>query len=247
MGIVKSRGFTIIEVMLFLAVSGALAVAILVGSGVSIGQQRYRDSVNSLEEFIQSQYSNVTNVINDRDQTWTCDSTGKVSSDSVGTGQPRGTSDCVLLGRFITIDPSGTKLSSADVVGYANPNAPDATSDILEFQTNYKLSISPINQETDVVGWGAQVVKPKTTTPMPISMLILRSPLSGAVVSFVVNGVQTDPNSMIAAANMNQVTNLCVNATAGTFEGSRLAVQIGAYATNQGAIQIVPGTANICD
>ena len=54
MDIVKSKGFTIIEVMLFLAVTGALAVAILVGSGVAIGQQRYKDSVNSLQSFIQS-------------------------------------------------------------------------------------------------------------------------------------------------------------------------------------------------
>jgi len=247
MGIVKSRGFTIIEVMLFLAVTGILGVAILVGSGVAIGQQRYRDSVNSLQEFIQSQYSSVTNVVNDRDSAWTCDTTSIVSSDTVGTGQPRGTSDCVLLGRFITIDSTGTKLSSANVVGYVDPNAPNASSDILELQTNYKLSISPISQGTDVVSWGAQVVKPKTMIPMPISMLILRSPLSGAVISFTANGVQTDLNNMITAANMSQVTNLCVNANAGTFEGTRLAVQIGAYATNQGAIQVLPGTANICD
>lgn len=247
MDIVKTKGFTIIEVMLFLAVTGVLAVAILVGSGVAIGQQRYRDSVNSLQSFIQSQYSEVTNIVNDRDQAWTCDSTGTVSNNTTGTGQPRGTSDCVLLGRFITVDSTGTQLTSANVVGYTSPSAMDAASDILELQSNYKLSVSPIGQETDSVSWGAQVVKPKTTTPLAISMLIVRSPLSGAVIAFTTTGVQTDPNSMVSAANMSRVTNLCVNADVGTFVGSRLAVQIGAYATNQGAIQIPPGTANICD
>jgi len=59
-------GFTVIEVMLFLAVTGLLAVGILVGSGVAIGQQRYRDSVNTLKSYIQQQYSEVTSVINNR-------------------------------------------------------------------------------------------------------------------------------------------------------------------------------------
>ena len=44
MGAKTQNGFTIIEVMLFLAITGMLAAAILVGSGVAIGQQRYRDS-----------------------------------------------------------------------------------------------------------------------------------------------------------------------------------------------------------
>jgi type II secretory pathway pseudopilin PulG len=247
MDIVKSKGFTIIEVMLFLAVTGALAVAILVGSGVAIGQQRYRDSVNSLQSFIQSQYTEVKNITNDRSQAWTCDSTGTVTNNITGTGQPRGTSDCVLLGRLITVDSTGRQLSASNVVGYASPNAVDAASDILELQTNYKLSISPIDQDSDSVSWGAQVVKPKTTTPMAVTMLIIHSPLSGAVIAFTATGAQTDPNSMVTAANMSRITNLCINADTGTFVGSRLAVQIGAYATNQGSIQIPPGNENICD
>ena len=50
-------GFTLVEAMLFLAITGLLTVGILVGSGVAISQQRYRDSVNSLKSFIQDQYS----------------------------------------------------------------------------------------------------------------------------------------------------------------------------------------------
>ena len=40
MGKQNTTGFTVIEVMLFLAVTGLLAIGILVGSGVAIGQQR---------------------------------------------------------------------------------------------------------------------------------------------------------------------------------------------------------------
>lgn len=247
MGIKRNSGFTIIEVMLFLAVTGALAVGILVGAGVSIGQQRYRDSVNTLKSFIQTQYSEVTNVVNDRDQTWTCNSTGNVTSGPLGNGQPRGTGDCVLLGRFITVDATGTKLTASNVVGYRNPSATTASSDILELQTNYILGVSPISQDTTDVSWNARIVKPKTTTPNPVSMLIIRSPLSGSVMTFTANGVQTNLISMVAIANTTQPRDLCVDADPGSFVGKRLEVQIGAYATNQGAIQIPPESTSICD
>jgi type II secretory pathway pseudopilin PulG len=247
MGSKTNNGFTIIEVMLFLAVTGALAVAILVGAGVSIGQQRYRDSVNSLKSFVQTQYNEVTNVVNDRDKNWTCDANGNVVSNQTGDGEPRGTSDCVILGRFITVDETGTKLSSSNVIGYRHPNATTAGSDIAELRTNYDLTLSPINPETTEISWGAQVVQSKTTTPMPISMLILRSPLSGSVMTFTQDGVQTNVANMIVVANTTGEKNLCVNAEVGSFVGKRLAVQISAYATNQGAVQIPPESASLCD
>lgn len=247
MGIKKSNGFTIIEVMLFLAITGALAVAILVGSGVSIGQQRYRDSVNSLQSFIQDQYSEVANVVNDRDQSWTCDSTAAVTQNSLGNGQPRGTSDCVILGRLITIDSTGTQLTATNVVGYPVPNAPIATSDLQEVQSDYTLGVSPINPETVSVDWGAQVVKPKTTTPMPMSMLIIRSPLSGSIIGFTSQGTQISLSNLVTAANMSQTQDLCVNADPGSFVGKRLEVQIEPYPTSQSAIQIPTESTSICD
>jgi type II secretory pathway pseudopilin PulG len=82
----SDRGFTVIEVMLFLAVTGALAVGILVGAGVSIGQQRYRDSVNSLKSTIQDRYNQTTNVVNSRGGAWVCDSSPTVTENPAGSG-----------------------------------------------------------------------------------------------------------------------------------------------------------------
>ena len=247
MGIKTQTGFTIIETMLFLAVTGMLATVILVGSGVAIGQQRYRDSVNSLKSYVQQQYSEVTNVVNSRDKSWTCDANGNaIEADALG-GQARGTSDCVLLGRYITVDETGTKLTSSNVIGYKASGATTAVNDILELTTNYKLTASPIDQDTVDVSWGAQIVKSKTTAPMPLSMLIIRSPLSGAVMTFTAEGAQQNPAAIIAAGNMTKKRDLCVNADAGSFVGRRLEVQIDAYATNQGAVQIPPESASVCD
>jgi type II secretory pathway pseudopilin PulG len=248
MGAKTQTGFTIIEVMLFLAVTGALTVGLLVGSGVAIGQQRYRDSVSSLQSYIQQQYNKVINVSNDRDKTWTCDSNGNVTRvDNPSAGEARGTSDCVVLGRLMTVDPTGTNLTSSVVVGYRNPNAVTQTSDIAEIATNYKLGVAPIDQDDESVNWGAQIVKPKTATPMPLSILVIRSPLSGTMLTFVKDGVQTNIGSMIDAANMTGQRDLCVNADAGSFVGRRMEIRIEPYASSQSSIQIPTESDSVCD
>lgn len=244
MGTYRQTGFTVIEVMLFLAVTGLLAIGILVGSGISIGQQRYRDSVNSVKSYIQQQYNEVANVVNGRNKGWTCDSNGTVSE--VPSGQARGTSDCVILGRYITVDATGTKLLASNVVGYRIPGAPVATSDVAEL-ANYRLSSSPIESETEEVPWGAQIVKQKTTTPQPFSFLILRSPLSGSIFTFTAEGEPANLATLVTVANTSNVGHLCLNADAGTFVGKRMEVRVDAQATSQSAVYIPEESDSVCD
>jgi type II secretory pathway pseudopilin PulG len=246
MGTKTETGFTIIETMLFLAITGLLAMGILVGSGVAIGQQRYRDSVNSLKSYIQQQYSEVTNVANDRGKTWTCDANGNVTAGDATSSEARGTSDCMVLGRFITVDASGKGLTASNIIGVRGAGA-TATSDIAEITSNYKLTASPVDTSTAEVSWGAQVVKEKTTTPMPLSILIIRSPLSGSVLTFTAEGVQTNLLGMVTAANMSTKRDICVNADLGSFVGKRMEVQVNAYASSQTAIQIPPESSSVCD
>lgn len=56
------RGFTLVEVSLFLAITAAIFVSIAVGTQNSIFQQRYNDAVQNFAEFLRSIYSQVTNV-----------------------------------------------------------------------------------------------------------------------------------------------------------------------------------------
>lgn len=58
------RGFTLIEVSLFLAITGVVFVSIAVGTQNSIFQQRYNDSVQNFSEFLRTVYSQVKNVQN---------------------------------------------------------------------------------------------------------------------------------------------------------------------------------------
>lgn len=248
MGAKIQTGFTIIEVMLFLAITGMLAAAILVGSGVAIGQQRYRDSVNSLQAYIQQQYNKATNVTNDRGKAWTCDSNGNVSQvENASAGEARGTSDCVVMGRLVTVDATGTNLTSSVVVGYRTPGAAVQASDIAEISANYKLGVAPIDKDDQSVSWGARVVKPKTTIPMPISILIVRSPLSGALLTFTKDGVQSNPGSMVDAGNISAQRDLCVSADAGSFVGKRMEIRIEPFASSQSGVQIPAESDSICD
>lgn len=60
------RGFTLIEVVLFLGLTSALFLGIAVGVQNSVFQQRYNDSVQSFAEFLRSVYSQVANVQNEK-------------------------------------------------------------------------------------------------------------------------------------------------------------------------------------
>lgn len=247
MGTTANNGFTIIETMLFLGIAGALTVGVFVGSGTAIGQQRYRDSVNSLKSFIQQQYSEVSNVVNGRDGSEACANAVVVQPPDSTTPQSRGTSECIMLGRYVVVDTSGTKISASNVVGYRTPGASEAASDILELTTNYQLGRSAIGREEVEIAWGATVVKQQTAQAMPLTMLILRSPLSGSIMTYTSEGVVADLKSMINVANSSSTRNLCVDAAIGSFVGRRMSVQISPFATSQGAIQIPPESTSVCD
>lgn len=243
------HGFTVIETMLFLAVSGVLAIGILVSSGIAISQERYRDSVTSLKSFLQQQYAEVTSVVNSRDSEWRCTDTGAVVPGGAADFEARGASECVLLGRYITIDETGTLLTASNVVAYRIPGADVAVSDLAEIMTNYRLGASPIDQEKQQVAWGSQIVKPKPASfePQPLSILIIRSPLSGALMTFSMENVQTNINTLVNDANRTTARNLCVNADAGSFMGDRIAVRLTANATSQGSVEVVPESERVCD
>lgn len=55
------QGFTIIEVILFVAISAALIVGLLLGVSSAIARQRYNDSVQDLADWLKTQYLAVSN------------------------------------------------------------------------------------------------------------------------------------------------------------------------------------------
>ncbi len=243
MGSTNTQGFTIIETLLFLGVTGVLAVGLLVGSGAAIGQQRYRDSVNSLKSTIQQQFSDVANTTNARSDDWSCDSSGNASQGP--GGQTRGTSDCVMMGRVLTIK-DGVTITASNVVGYRTAGATGAN-DIAELAM-YNMTPLTIDQDVTEMNWQSVVVQPHTATPASYTVLILRSPLTGSIKTFVVSNASTysNLNALVTAANQSNENILCVAAPVGTFIGSQMGVRISALANNQGAISIPLETEGVC-
>jgi type II secretory pathway pseudopilin PulG len=235
-----SSGFTIIETVLFLAVTGLLIIGVLTGVGSSINSQRYRDSVQSLQTTIQDQYSEVMSVRNETPaQTLRCDSNATVTVDV--SGNKRGQATCVLLGQYITSTSGGSQLSTARVVGYVDPSAAIDSNDLTNLR-QYALNIIPSSVQTYDVEWGARLFNPRTTNPLTLSVLIVRSPSSGIVRTFVDTTAAVpvrDIETLVSTAHLSQEARICVDG-AGLFANRMMGVLIPAGATSGSGVEVLP-------
>ena len=194
-----SSGFTIIEVILFLAISGALAVALLATFGGSISRQRFRDSIISTQAFVQSQYHETLNVVNNR-QAASC-SSGSGSTTSGDGSVVRGASACVVLGRALVFARDSAQVTMYSVLG-TEPIIPPTTTGP-ELLKEYKPGIDTSSAQTYTIPWGEKIssINPSTST----NILLLRSPDTGLVLTF---GGGTDLQNTISAGTHS--VNLCI-------------------------------------
>ena len=66
--IITKKGFTIIEVLLFLAISSAIFAVLMSNTSSTVARRRYNDTVNDVVEEIRNAYSATINVENYRTQ-----------------------------------------------------------------------------------------------------------------------------------------------------------------------------------
>lgn len=223
-------GFTIIEVMLVLAITGLLIAGVLVGLGSSIGTQRYQDSVSSFQAMLQQQYSDISNTSNSTGvRTCTINGAGKPVLSMAGLVLNKGTSDCVILGKYITTLDNKT-LTISKVLGkavYAS-NYDDITALTLS-----NVTVSSTDSETYTLEWGA-TLRQTNGLVSKFSILILRSPVSGVIKTFInPTAVVSDvtANTLISATYLQRSLVTCVK-----FDGS--------INTDKTAIYVVPNSAN---
>lgn len=242
----NKQGFTIIETMLFLGVSAMLTVGILASSGYAINQQRYLDSVNSFRSVLQSQFSEVSNVRNDRTDEWQCNSVGEVAPGGGPSSAPRGASECVILGRYIRSydDDSGNdgkSLNVYTVVGRKKAVVVPANDDIEAF-SNYHITITETIKDIEPLEWGAETRVPGAANESLFSMLIVRSPLTGGVRTYIPEpGTKiTDANvsTIIAESNIRSLQ-VCIDSPGDFIPGGFRAVRIVENATNQSGVETI--------
>ena len=207
----KNSGFTIIEVIMFLAISSLLGVGILATASASINAQRYQDSSRSFYSHLQSEYSRVINVENPRSGgDLRCSPSDAVVDISGGGGasQSRGTSECSIIGRLVDISDDGTTVHSEPVyatVDVMNDVEPPI-SDVAALQDSRLVTALPNSNEPELnktdytLEWQTRVVDTDGSA-MPMRLLIVRSPLSGMIRTYAASGQGlTDINNGTAAA-----------------------------------------------
>lgn len=234
------QGFTIIETMLFLAVTGLLVMAILVGSTSAIGRQRYRDSANDLHSFLQEQYSNVLNTSNQRNNLAKCDNGGV---DDSGGGVGRGQTDCVLLGKFIYINiPNADKLTVADIYGYsANPEQATTLDEINIFKSSgYNIKTLLDSEKEYSINWGVKVSSKNGGNFKPFSLLIVRSPNSGDILTFFNESHISDPQNLVNTGNLKEGV-ICLSPEGLFPDSEKMAIKIDSRAASTGAVNLVSG------
>lgn len=103
-------GFTIIEVMIFVAISAMLLLIAIVGSGDITKRARFTSTVDGVHSTIQRHYEDVVNGVNTR-----------LSIDGCSSQTNVGTDSCLLLGKVLTLNPGNTSLTARYITG--KPNA----------------------------------------------------------------------------------------------------------------------------
>lgn len=187
-------GFTIIEVSLFLGITGLLLVAVTIGVQNSVFQQRYNDSVQSFVEFLRSAYSETTNV------------------QSIGDGR----SNYSIYGKLVTfgetIDLNGHDVAdsgenmifSYDVVG--NVSGDVGTGDVLGMlralggnvliEKDGSVRLAGV-AESYTPKWSARIQKTDSTDPFVGAILIIRHPRSGNVYTYTMSGTTVEVNKAL--------------------------------------------------
>lgn len=244
------QGFTIIEVVLFVAITGLLAAALLGGWTAMINTQRYKDSSRTLQSFLQQQYNLVYNVENGRTTSLACTLQGSklVIDETAGSNVPRGQSPCVVMGRYLQIQ-HGNNIKVSSIVGYV-PATDTSNTDIASINLYHPQTFDNALGLTDnelEIPWQAAVVGTNDSTPKEYDIAIIRAPLTGTVHTFTKDsGGQTLAlTDVINAQDEKSDVNLCLDPGV-PFASGRLGVTIVAYASAQSSVRLITDGKTLC-
>lgn len=249
MGIRSEAGFTVIETILFLAITSALILVMIAATGASLNVQRYRDSVESFKSLLQQQYTSLSNVQNGRDNDWSCTPSAQPIEDSA-TPQDRGQSTCILVGKYMRIDRGA--ITTYTVLAHPTSTSVAAdTPDLQAMRTGYVMNIAPDSAERQSMEWGTQIAWARegtldqngSPTPRTMGILFIRSPFSGQVHTFTSDTIPAEAsisaatfNNMINAARQNERM-VCVGST-GLLTGDSSGIYMSPSASTINSIEM---------
>lgn len=175
---VTKRGFTMLEIMFFIALSGLLVAGIIAGTHGAIQQQRYNDTIQSFAEFLRSVYSSVGDP----------------------QGIKNGRSDYAVYGKLVTFgeeyDTEGNKNTSNkiftyDIIGNADELSTSNVLASLRAADAHVLNSDGAGGQiyagyasSYIPQWDAKVQVPTSDNDFKGALMIVRSPSTGTLYTF---------------------------------------------------------------
>lgn len=125
----KPFGFTIVEVMIFLAVSGALMLAAMTAISGSQNKAEFNVAINDAQQQIETIASNVATGYYASSENVTCvNPVGSVLNISTSGGNRGSNKDCAFIGRVFDFDMSTSTMRLYSVAGARmNPDGSEVT------------------------------------------------------------------------------------------------------------------------
>lgn len=176
-------GFTVIEVVLVIAISGLIMLGIMGNSMRQVNEQNYREGVESFRDFLAGQFEDIDAVKNN--QSGGCGG---------GSTAARGMGACFYSGKLIHIQRigDGTKLVSYPVKSTVNEAAnPPIISTVAAIKTADENIVS------SEIQWGLQARLSGVNAGTPLEnlyILVFRDPVDGTASSHIFKGT-TGENS----------------------------------------------------
>lgn len=241
------RGFTIIEVSIFLAITALIFVGMIVGLQGSLTQNHYDEDVRSLADFLQNAYSKVVSVENDK----------------------AGMSGKAIYGKLITFGEeknlAGSNNSDQDVFIYDvignidNDNT--AAGSTLAALTSLNATVTAVvgGQGTYAgiadsyrARWGTTIeTTDAVSAKQKAAVLITRSPSTGTIFTYVKNNGTIEVNSNKGNVNLlrnalinnefkaNEDLNLCINMERRVYGGKRKNIRVEQLSRSSAGVKIV--------
>ena len=147
----NTKGFTLLEVTLFLAISGALGLIAFLGLGPRLRNVRFTQSVRLIENTINTQFTATETGQNSRPANFSCSISGgslQIAADS-GAGPAGSSTSCVINGKMVFFE--GDKMTFYSIVSRRVPASVgggvncETTTNLSEIQQCYTPILTGVN------------------------------------------------------------------------------------------------------
>lgn len=238
----KQAGFTIIETMLFLGITGLIMSFMLVGIGAQLNQSRYQDATTSLMTYVENQYSLVSNVNSSRTSSEICiDNQIKATDISQDNDSGRGTSDCSIIGRLLRTTNDGEGISSTPVIATVDASTlPLGVGDSDAKILHDAYMTTGLESEQYATKWGTRLVQPSPDNDKAatFSILLVRMPTSGIIHTYASTSETITLSDLVDDANVADFR-LCLSPGGLLSDGRPTGTLIQSGASGSGQVDFI--------